>query len=735
MATGPQSGALTPVSEEWTVERSQALYNCSGWGAPYFSINAQGNLVVRPKGDDREVDVHRLVQALHRQGLRTPVLLRFLDIVGDRIERLNKAFEAAIDRFEYQGPYQGVFPVKCNHDKDLIRAIVKAGAPFNFGLEVGSKAELAMVMSVLAPHPGTNLVCNGYKDIEYMELVLHCRELGINAIVVMEQFAELDMVLETGQRLGVRPVLGVRAKLSTQHSGHWGSTSGDKAKFGLRAREIVAVVNRLKDEDMLDCLQLLHFHSGSQITSIREVKEVMRESSFLYTELVKMGAGMRYIDVGGGLAIDYDGSFTDSPASMSYTLQNYANDVVSAMQEVCVQRGIDPPIIISESGRAMASHHTVLVFDVLSKPHAIRETEKREEEKELVQRVGSGALEEMRTPTPRQSVDMPLTELWTQAARVGKGQFLLLTFKEVFDNIRPDDSSLREAFTDATYFKDEALRAFKLGVLSLEERAQIDTMYDATCSKIREVAERNSLPLPDALRPSSIPGPKQMYHVNLSVFRSTVDVWGISQVFPIMPVHRLHEEPTIMATLADLTCDSDGKVDKFINPTGGEPLPALPLHELKFGEKYYLAMFMTGVYQEVMGSIHNMFGSLNTVVVRASEEAETDAIEKAAATAAAPGSPPAPSRAFRAMPSVITDYNAQFVADGFVVEHVVRGETVGEVLSRAHHHQSDMLRAVRGAAEAAVAGGGLEGSAAERLVESYNRRLQGYTYMEANGVA
>ncbi|GBF89380.1 arginine decarboxylase [Raphidocelis subcapitata] len=643
-----RQGSLVPdlpqVAREWSAESSKVLYNTHGWGAPYFSINEEGHLTVSPSGDEREVDVFKLVQALHERGLRTPVLLRFLDIVGDRIRHLNQAFHTAIERFEYKGAYRGVFPVKCNHDKDLIRSIIKHGEKYGFGLEAGSKAELAMVMSVLAPHPGSILVCNGIKDAEYMELVLHCRELGINAFVVLEQYGELATLLAVSERLGVRPAIGLRAKLTTQHKGHWGSTSGDKAKFGLRAREVVAVVNQLADADMLDCLQLLHFHSGSQITSIREVKEVMRESTYLYAELVKMGAGMKYLDVGGGLAVDYDGSFTDTPASMSYTIQNYANDVVSATQEVCIQRGIEPPTIISESGRALASAHTVLVFDVMSKPHGIRETEKREEEAELMERVASANLDDTAASAAVRAAARPptLTRAWGRAAKDGKGAFLMSTFKEVFDSIKPDDSSLREAFTDATYFKDEALRAFKLGVLGLEERAAIETMHDATCERIRAVAEAHNLPLPDALRPTSIPGPKQLYHVNMSVFRSSVDVWGISQLFPLMPIHRLEEEPTIMATLADLTCDSDGKVDRFINP-------------------------------------------------------------------AVRGRPP------------------------FIVEHVVRGETVAEVLSRAHHHQPDMVKAVRRAADAAVAAGGLGADAAARLLETYSKRLTGYTYMEARG--
>ncbi|KAI7844481.1 hypothetical protein COHA_001941 [Chlorella ohadii] len=587
----------------WSPADSAALYNVPGWGAEYFKASDDGHMLVSPKGEGGPtLDLYALTEQLTAAGLRAPLLFRFLPIVGHRIAKLNAAFAAAIERFEYTGQYAGVFPVKANHDKSLIDAVLEYGAPHDFGLEVGSKAELVMVMARLAGtgRRGVNLVCNGFKDAEYMELVLHCRELGMNAMVVMEQYSELDLLLSAARRLGVRPSIGIRAKLTTRHAGHWGSTSGDKAKFGLRAREIVAAVNALADEGMLDCLNLLHFHVGSQITNIRMVKEVMREASFLYAELVQMGAAMRFIDCGGGLAVDYDGSFTDSHASMSYTLQHYANDVVSAVQEVCIQRGIAPPTIITESGRALASHASVLVFDVLTTLECLHE--KRVEQEEVVESI------EIRD-------DKPLTKQLRAAARSGKGKFLLMTFKEVFDNITADAFALREAYNDASYFKDEGVRAFKLGVLSLEERAQVDMMFDAACERIREVAREADLPLPDALRPDAVPHTK-MYHVNLSVFRSAVDSWAIQQLFPIVPIHRLEEEPTVPATLADLTCDSDGKVDRFINPRGGDPLPALPLHPLRLGEKYYLAVFLTGVYQEVMGSIHNMFGSLNTVVVR-----------------------------------------------------------------------------------------------------------------------
>ncbi|GAB4817650.1 hypothetical protein N2152v2_004696 [Parachlorella kessleri] len=697
LTVNQRQGSLAPAVEgdgPWTAEDSALLYNVDGWGAPYFSVSRDGTLLVKPAGTDSyAVDLHKLVLSLQHQGIRPPFLIRFLDIIDDRIAKLNAAFNAAIQRFEYQGVYQGVFPVKCNHDKDLLRSVVEFGKPYNFGLEVGSKAELVMVMSLLADHPGSNLVCNGYKDEEYMELVLHARELGINAMVVMEQFSELGMVLSVAKRLGVRPAIGIRAKLNTQHRGHWGSTSGDRAKFGLRAREIVAVVRQLREEGLLDCLQLLHYHAGSQITSIREVKEVMRESTFLFAELVQMGAGMKYIDVGGGLAVDYDGSFTDTNASMSYTIQNYANDVVSAMQEVCIQRDIPAPTILSESGRALASHHAVLVFDVLTKPCTLHESNKRKEEGRVLERMRSI------------SDDNSLTRQLTLAARQSKGQFLLTSFKEVFDAIWPDDSSLREAFTDAVYFKDEALRAFKLGVLSLEERAEIETMYDATCQKIRETAETYKLAVPESLRPTTLPGPKNMYHINLSVFRSAVDSWGIQQAFPIMPIHRLGEEPNVLATLADLTCDSDGKLDRFINPKGGEPLPALPLHDVRAGETYYLAMFLTGVYQEVMGSMHNMFGSLNTVVVKAGE----------------------PQAVADSGDGISVSMNGAAVGQGLHIQHVVAGNSIANVLANAQHGSTEMLESVRAAAEHAVGAGRLTAEAAERLLDNFNTRLHGYT--------
>ncbi|EIE21904.1 arginine decarboxylase [Coccomyxa subellipsoidea C-169] len=661
---------LTPsvASFRWSPKDSRKLYAVDGWGAPYFAVSDQGHLCVKPEGDGGPViDLFTLASTLKDEGLEMPLLFRFPDIVNHRLHLLQGCFDKAVARYEYQGSYRGVFPVKCNHDRELISTILDCGAKFGWGLEVGSKPELLMAMSLLGQAPGSLLICNGYKDQDYIELVVQCWRLGIEAVVVLEQFKELGVLLRVAQRMGVRPVLGVRAKLSTRHEGHWGSTSGEKAKFGLRPREIVAVVRQLAALGMTDCLQLLHFHIGSQITNIRVVKEAMSEAAYLYAELVDMGAGMRVIDCGGGLGIDYDGSNTDAPASLSYTMQNYANDVVCSLRDVCLERGIPMPTIVSESGRALASHHAVMVFDAAA----------------------AGA------------------QPGRPARAVGKGRFLLCSFREVLDGLEATACSLREAYSDAVYFKEEALRAFKLGVLSLEERAAVDLLFDATCNRILLLAAAAKLPLPEALQPSTRPH-SATYHVNLSIFRSAPDTWAIEQVFPILPIHRLDEEPTVAATLADLTCDSDGKIDRFISPVGGsEAAPVLPLHELRSGESYLLAMFLTGVYQEVMGSAHNMFGSTHCVVVRAAECCV----------------PPMPDD------TLIHDGEGKILGNGFVVDHVLRGETMADVLTRCQHSGSDMLLAMRAAASAAVLEGRMSSEAAEALVQTFTRQMHSYTYL------
>ncbi|EFJ32037.1 hypothetical protein SELMODRAFT_144682 [Selaginella moellendorffii] len=571
------------------------------------------------------------------------MVLRFPEIVQHRIRQLNDCFNNAIAKFSYQASFsfllicfstrhfQGVFPIKCNHDRYLLEDIVKFGDRCKFGLEAGSKPELLIAIAKLRGSKDALLICNGYKaficdpDRVYIESVLLARQLGVNAIIVLEQMEELEMVIQACRILGVRPMVGVRAKLSTKHTGHWGGSSGDKGKFGLTVTEIVRVVYTLRKEGMLDCLQLLHFHIGSQIPSISIIKEAMREGSHIFCELALMGAPMQYIDVGGGLGIDYDGSKTQSSASTNYSMQNYANDVVAALVDACILKGVAQPVIISESGRALASHHSVLVFDVLS------------------------------------TFERP-------AADQDPGEYLLHTFEKVYNTM--DESNFRESYSDAKQFKSEISSLFKLGCLSLEQRAQADALYEALCHRVE---------LRDSLA--------AVYHINLSVFRSAPDAWAIDQIFPIIPLQRLTEKPTVQATLADLTCDSDGKFDRFIGENG-EVAAALPVHELRKGEPYLMGLFLGGVYQEVMGSAHNLFGGTN-----------------------------------------IIHNGSSSGRGGYTIERVIRGQTMEEVMRAVQHVGDEMTEELRREAEDAVAKGHLSVEEAQALLVNYKRSLGSYTYL------
>ncbi|GAQ88816.1 arginine decarboxylase [Klebsormidium nitens] len=673
----------------WTPQDAADLYRVEGWGSPYFSINARGNVAIRPKGSEDgsdELDLLELIQAVRKRNVELPMILRFPDIVQHRMAQLQGCFDTAIGKYGYQGHFQGVFPVKCNHDRYLIEDIVEYGRNFRFGLEAGSKPELLIAIANLRENDDALLVCNGYKDEIYMESVLLARQLGTNAVIVLEQVDELPLLLHVSRKLDVRPVIGVRAKLSTKHDGHWGGTSGDKGKFGLTIPEIVKVVYTLREEGMLDCLQLLHYHVGSQVADIAIIKEAMREGSHLYCELATMGAAMGYIDVGGGLGIDYDGTKGNrSGASTNYSMQNYANDVVAALLDACVVKGVRQPVIASESGRALASHSAVLVFDVLNdsenaESDALRNLAVLEEH----HAAGLGSIQQ--GWPPKQD---GLATNGLQPARRDPGQYLLSTFYQVFATI--DQTNFQEAFNDSKQFKQEAANLFKLGCLSLEQRAQAESLHTAICHRVLAYA-RNEPQMPAELSALS-EAMASVYHVNLSVFRSAVDTWAIDQLFPIMPLQRLSEEPTTMATLADLTCDSDGKITRFIGPDS-TPSSVLPVHELRQGEAYYLGMFLGGVYQEVMGSLHNLFGGLNVVHIRAK---------------------PKPGRA----------------AGGYAIEHVVKGQTMEEVLRTVQYEGEDMMESLRNEAEEAVDEGRLTLEDASALLMNFNRSLKSYTYLKS----
>ncbi len=627
----------------WTVRDSEALYRMEGWGEPYFSINQAGHVTVSPHGDRGGcVDLYELVQDLQRRGLRLPLLIRFSDILADRIERLNACFARAIARYNYAGVYRGVYPVKVNQQRHLVEEVVKYGQPYQFGLEAGSKPELLIALSLLRT-PGALLICNGYKDAEFIETALLSRRLGQNPIIVIEQLAEVELVLAAARKLGIGPVVGVRAKLNAKASGHWEDSAGERAKFGLRLWEILAVWERLQAAGMGEALQLLHFHIGSQVSSISAIKEAIREAAQIYTELVRLGAPMGYLDVGGGLAVDYDGSKTNFAASKNYSMQNYAYDVVAGIKDACTQKGVPVPTIVSESGRAIASHQSVLVFEVL----------------------GSG--ETTRGPLPPPAAEDPLP---------------IVNLYETLANLSPE--TYQECYHDAEQFREEAIAAFGLGYLSLPQRVKAERLYWECCDRILAIARQQDY-VPDDLedleKTATVP-----YYGNFSVFQSLPDSWAIDQLFPMMPIHRLDEEPTVRATLADLTCDSDGRIDRFIDLRDVKPY--LELHPLRPSEPYYIGVFLNGAYQEILGDLHNLFG-------------DTDAV------------------------------HIQVQPDGYRVEHAIAGDAMADVLRYVQYDRQAMVESIRRATEQALQHKHMTIEEARRLVETYERCLSGYTYLRS----
>lgn len=582
----------TPAAAAWTPARSAMLYRVDGWGAPYFTVNSNGDVSVRPHGVNtlahQEIDLLKVVKkasdpkSLGGLGLQLPLIVRFPDILKNRLESLQSAFDFAIQSQGYEAHYQGVYPVKCNQDKFVVEDIVKFGSGFRFGLEAGSKPELLLAMSSLCNgSPEALLVCNGFKDVEYISLALVARKLHLNTVIVLEQEEELDIVIDVSKKLGVRPVIGLRAKLRTKHSGHFGSTSGEKGKFGLTTTQILRVVKKLEQFEMLDCLQLLHFHIGSQIPSTSLLADGVGEAAQIYSELVRFGACMRVIDIGGGLGIDYDGSKSqDSDVSVGYSLQEYASAVVAAVRLVCDRKGVKHPIICSESGRAIVSHHSILLFEAVSAS-------------------SNGSSPQFPSPPGIEYIEEQLTD----DARADYRNLSGATVRGEYEN----------CLIYAEQLKQRCVDQFKEGSLGMEQLAAVDGLCEFVSKAI------------------GVSDPVQTYHVNLSVFTSIPDFWGIGQLFPIIPIHRLDERPAVRGILSDLTCDSDGKIDKFI---GGES--SLPLHKLDMsgggnGEcaPYYLGMFLGGAYEEALGGYHNLFGGPSVVRVSQSNGPHSFAVTRA----------------------------------------------------------------------------------------------------------
>lgn len=626
--------------EPWSPEKSDKVYQVQGWGRPYFHVGENGHVMVTPDPErDSQLDLHELTVELKDRGLDMPLLIRFPDIVRNRIKRLNKAFATAIQEYDYKGTYQGVFPVKVNQQHHLIEDIVEFGAEFDYGLEAGSKPELLIALSTM--RRSGLIICNGYKDRTYIETALLAQRLDKKVIVVIERLEEVDVAIEASKKLGIRPMFGVRAKLSSKGVGRWAKSAGDRAKFGLSTAEMVVLVERLTEEGMLDTLMLLHFHIGSQISSIIPIKSAMQEASNIYTELCKMGCAMGYMDVGGGLAVDYDGSKTDFHASKNYQLQEYAYDIVDALKNACEKNNCPMPTIVSESGRAVAAHHSVLVFEV----------------------VGANEVRYGEPVAPDQSAHRVLRELW-----------------ETYKNVVP--KNVQESFHDATQAKEEAQSLFKYGYLGLREQAHAERLYWHCCEKIQTTLRRLKY-VPEELHglETSLAA---IYYCNFSVFQSAPDIWAINQLFPIMPIHRLEEEPAVTCTLADITCDSDGVVDRFIDLE--DEREVLNVHPYHTGQPYYLGMFLNGAYQEILGDLHNLFGDTNAAHVRLSD-------------------------------------------DGYDVVHVVKGDSVTEVLQYVQYNPDDMVEHVRRQAEKAAREGRLDNAQVRMLLGHYEESLRGYTYL------
>ena len=637
-----ESTLVREPTDRWTTTDSSELYDVASWGKGYFSVGQNGHLYVHPDKDPaRSVDLKELVDTLVLRGISLPILIRFAEILRHRLSEVHDAFQAAIAEHGYKGSYCCVYPIKVNQQRQVVEEVFRFGRPFKYGLEAGSKPELLAVLAVA--DNDTPIMCNGFKDDEYIEMVMLATKIGRQITTVIEKYTELDLVARHAQRIGVRPRIGLRLKLASRGSGRWKSSGGFRSKFGLTVSEAVRALDQLKQLGMADCLELLHFHLGSQITNIRHIKQAVIEGVRIYAELARAGAGLKYLDVGGGLGIDYDGSQTDFESSVNYTLQEYANDVVYHVQNVCDEAGVAHPTIVSESGRAVVAYHSMLVFDVLGV---------------------SGVGDQDTAPEISDEMEQPLIDL-----------------RETFKGL--STKNLLESFHDAQQALDQSLNLFSLGYLPIEQRCLAENLYWAICRRIKRLAADLEF------FPEELEGLDAMlsdtYFCNFSIFQSMPDSWAIKQLFPIMPIHRLEEKPTRAAVLGDISCDSDGKIDQFIDRR--DVKRTLPLHPFN-GSEYYLGAFLIGAYQEILGDLHNLFGDTNAVHVSLNGNGE------------------------------------------IILDNVIKGDTVREVLDYVQFRAESLLGQFRKDVESALREGKIGYEESGRLLRFYEEGLNGYTYLE-----
>ncbi|MFM8771769.1 MAG: biosynthetic arginine decarboxylase [Candidatus Kapaibacterium sp.] len=628
---------------KWRVEDSLETYNVPGWGIGYFGINSKGHVVAAPrKNKGPQIDLKELIDELVLRDVSAPVLLRFPDILDDRIEKISDCFAKAAKEYDYTGTYYSVYPIKVNQQRPVVEELVRHGKRFNIGLEAGSKPELHAVLAIM-DNSEALIICNGYKDEEFIELGLLAQKMGKRIFLVVEKLNELRLINEVAKRVGVRPNVGIRIKLASSGSGKWEESGGDQSKFGLNASELLEAVEYARSNDMLDCIKLIHFHLGSQITNIRKIKQGLSEVAQFYVQLMAMGCQVEFVDVGGGLGVDYDGTRSSVASSINYSIQEYANDAISSIAEAATKNSLPHPHIITESGRALTAHHSVLVFNVL---------------------------ETASIPT------------WNSRDKTSKKDHDLVSeLHEIMTSL--NSRTMLEAWHDAQQLREETLDRFSLGLIDLRTRAQVERLYWTIAQKISEmVGELKAVP--EELRQL----PKMLadkYFCNFSLFQSLPDSWAIDQLFPIMPIHRLNERPTRMATLQDITCDSDGKVDHFIGVRDYTSL--LPVHTLKTGEEYYLAVFLVGAYQEILGDLHNLFGDTNAVHVAVS-------------------------------------------GNGYEIAQVIDGETVADVLDYVQFDAKKLVRTMEAWVSASVKEKKISVQEGKEFLAIYRSGLYGYTYLE-----
>ncbi|GGD71181.1 biosynthetic arginine decarboxylase [Lacimicrobium alkaliphilum] len=632
----------------WTIEDAERLYRVKRWGGGYFEIGENGNLHVTPAFDnpDVRIDFNTVIEEIKQEGVQFPVVVRFHDILRSQVALLNQTFRQSIKEAEYQGQYQGVYPVKVNQMREVVEEIVDAGAPYDYGLEAGSKAELLTVLSFETSEKSLTIL-NGYKDEEFMRLALLGRKLGRNIIVVVEKYSELLSLVRIAKELNIDPIIGVRSKMTVKGRGKWESSGGDRAKFGLTIAEIINAAKYLQEQGLGHCLKLLHFHIGSQLTDIRSVKDAVAEGGRIYAELRKMGVDMTHVDVGGGLGVDYDGTQSTSDSSRNYSMQEYVADVVYGMKEICDLEEVPHPNLVSESGRAITAHHSCVITQIVGeiKNSDIQfDTQASEDEHVLVSN--------MRDLVP------------------------------AFDN----GSNLQEIFNDASQWKEQAIEAFKLRVISLEELAKLETLYWQIMARLNQELKQVEF-VPEELKGLEYALSSQ-YLCNFSIFQSAADTWAIDQVLPVVPITRMNEEPSVNCSLVDITCDSDGKIDQFIGEQGISDV--LHLHKLKPGEEYYAGLFLTGAYQDVMGDMHNLFGRLNEVHIFSDDDDPAD----------------------------------------FYIEEVVTGSSVSGVLSIMQYNPSAMAKDVKRAIDRQVAAGNIKPREGVKWTDFYEDCLHGYTYLK-----